>query len=114
MAEYVRVPNEHVLPIGDAVSFEAAAVAMDSVLTPWFALHRARERGDLRLVPAREQLTYYLNCFGAIVLTSCDDANKVHSGPGAVLVAEPNKVGGLHGITIGIASRVRHLTTVWK
>jgi propanol-preferring alcohol dehydrogenase len=40
MAEYVRLPAAHVLPIGDEVPFEAAAVAMDSVLTPWFALHR--------------------------------------------------------------------------
>jgi propanol-preferring alcohol dehydrogenase len=45
MAEYVRLPAAHVLPIGDDVPFEAAAVSMDSVLTPWFALHRT---GELR------------------------------------------------------------------
>jgi len=45
MAEYVKLPAEHVLPIGDDVPFEAAAVSMDSVLTPWFALHRT---GELR------------------------------------------------------------------
>lgn len=39
LAEYVVLPVENALPIPDAVSFGEAAVAMDSVLTPWTALH---------------------------------------------------------------------------
>lgn len=45
MAEYARVPRAHALPIEPGVPFEHAAVAMDSVLTPWFALHKT---GELR------------------------------------------------------------------
>jgi alcohol dehydrogenase, propanol-preferring len=39
MAEYVAVPRGQVLPIDDATSFEHAAVAMDSITSPWHALH---------------------------------------------------------------------------
>jgi D-arabinose 1-dehydrogenase-like Zn-dependent alcohol dehydrogenase len=39
MAEYVAVPRSTVLPLPDTVSYEHAAVTMDSVLTPWTALH---------------------------------------------------------------------------
>jgi D-arabinose 1-dehydrogenase-like Zn-dependent alcohol dehydrogenase len=39
MAEYVAVPRGQVLPIDDAIPFEHAAVAMDSITSPWHALH---------------------------------------------------------------------------
>ncbi len=39
MAEYVAVPRAQVIPIDDATPFEHAAVAMDSVTSPWHALH---------------------------------------------------------------------------
>ncbi len=39
LAEYMVLPVENALPISDAISFADAAVAMDSVLTPWTALH---------------------------------------------------------------------------
>lgn len=39
MAEYVVVPRGQLLPIDDAIPFEHAAVAMDSITSPWHALH---------------------------------------------------------------------------
>lgn len=39
MAEYVAVPRAQVLPIEDSTPFEHAAVAMDSITSPWHALH---------------------------------------------------------------------------
>ncbi len=52
LAQYVSVRRENALPIDDTVSFAAAAVAMDSVLTPWSALRgRARlQAGESVLV----------------------------------------------------------------
>lgn len=40
LAQYMSVRRENALPIGDAVPFAAAAVSMDSVLTPWSGLRR--------------------------------------------------------------------------
>jgi propanol-preferring alcohol dehydrogenase len=40
MAEYVAIPRSTVLALPDSVSYEHAAVTMDSVLTPWTALHQ--------------------------------------------------------------------------
>ena len=45
LSEFVSMPSANAVPLPDGVSFEVAAVAMDSVLTPWRAL---RERGALR------------------------------------------------------------------
>jgi D-arabinose 1-dehydrogenase-like Zn-dependent alcohol dehydrogenase len=39
MAEYVAVPRPQVIGIDDSIPFEHAAVAMDSVTSPWHALH---------------------------------------------------------------------------
>lgn len=39
LARFVRVPRRNLLPFGPAVPFEAAAVTMDAVLSPWRALH---------------------------------------------------------------------------
>lgn len=39
MAKFVAVPRRQVLPSGDGVPYEHAAVAMDSITTPWHALH---------------------------------------------------------------------------
>lgn len=39
MAEYVVVPRDQALPFDDRVSFAQAAVAMDAVTSPWYALH---------------------------------------------------------------------------
>jgi propanol-preferring alcohol dehydrogenase len=44
LAELVAMPGANAVPLPDGVSFEVAAVAMASVLTPWRAL---RERGAL-------------------------------------------------------------------
>ncbi|MDO8210129.1 alcohol dehydrogenase catalytic domain-containing protein [Conexibacter sp. CPCC 206217] len=49
MAEYVVVPRALALPFPDAMPYAHAAVAMDSITTPWHALHgvgavRAGER----------------------------------------------------------------------
>jgi 2-desacetyl-2-hydroxyethyl bacteriochlorophyllide A dehydrogenase len=41
LSEYVAVPTSILIEIPPAVSYEAAAVAMDSVAAPWAALHRA-------------------------------------------------------------------------
>jgi 2-desacetyl-2-hydroxyethyl bacteriochlorophyllide A dehydrogenase len=38
LAEYLRVPSSSLLPFGADLPFEAAAVAMDAVLSPWHAL----------------------------------------------------------------------------
>lgn len=38
LAEYVAVPTANLIPFSDRLPFEAAAVAMDSVTTPWAAL----------------------------------------------------------------------------
>jgi D-arabinose 1-dehydrogenase-like Zn-dependent alcohol dehydrogenase len=40
LAEYMRLRRENALPIDESVPFAAAAVSMDSVLTPWCALRR--------------------------------------------------------------------------
>jgi D-arabinose 1-dehydrogenase-like Zn-dependent alcohol dehydrogenase len=40
LAEYMSLRRENALPIGNTVSFAAAAVSMDSVLTPWCGLRR--------------------------------------------------------------------------
>jgi len=52
MAEYMAVSRENVFPFDDRISFGAAAVAMDSVMTPWQALHRRGQvqAGDRVLV----------------------------------------------------------------
>jgi D-arabinose 1-dehydrogenase-like Zn-dependent alcohol dehydrogenase len=44
LAEYMAVARENVLPIDTNVPFEAAAVSMDSVLTPW---HGLIDRGEV-------------------------------------------------------------------
>jgi D-arabinose 1-dehydrogenase-like Zn-dependent alcohol dehydrogenase len=44
LADLMVLPVENALPISDAVRFDSAAVAMDSVLTPWTAL---RSRANL-------------------------------------------------------------------
>ena len=38
LAEFISVPRANVLPFSDDLPFEAAAVAMDAVLSPWRAL----------------------------------------------------------------------------
>jgi len=43
LAELVSVRRRNVLPFGDDLPFDLAAVAMDAVLTPWHALHRRAE-----------------------------------------------------------------------
>jgi D-arabinose 1-dehydrogenase-like Zn-dependent alcohol dehydrogenase len=45
LGEFVSMPGANAVPLPDGVSFEVAAVAMDSVLTPWRAL---RGRGAVR------------------------------------------------------------------
>lgn len=40
LAELVSVRRRNVLPFGDELPFDLAAVSMDAVLTPWHALHR--------------------------------------------------------------------------
>ncbi len=45
LCEFAAMPSANAVPLPDGVSFEVAAVAMDSVLTPWRAL---RDRGALR------------------------------------------------------------------
>jgi D-arabinose 1-dehydrogenase-like Zn-dependent alcohol dehydrogenase len=40
LAEFVRVRRCNLVPFGDALPFERAAVSMDAVVTPWHALHR--------------------------------------------------------------------------
>jgi D-arabinose 1-dehydrogenase-like Zn-dependent alcohol dehydrogenase len=43
LAEYLTLPRENLIPFSASLSFEAAAVAMDAVTTPWHALaSRAR------------------------------------------------------------------------
>jgi len=39
MAEFVAVPRAQAIPIEDSVSYEHAAVGMDAVTSPWYALH---------------------------------------------------------------------------
>lgn len=39
LADLVAVPQTNLLAFGDGLSFDAAAVAMDAVTTPWGALH---------------------------------------------------------------------------
>lgn len=52
LAEYVAVPTANLIPFSDRLSFERAAVAMDSVTTPWAALraHDAVRKGEHVLV----------------------------------------------------------------
>jgi D-arabinose 1-dehydrogenase-like Zn-dependent alcohol dehydrogenase len=51
MAEYMTLRRENALPIGNDVPFAAAAVSMDSVLTPWSGLrHRAQVRAGESVV----------------------------------------------------------------
>ncbi len=38
LAEYIRMRRRSVIPFGDSLSFEAAAVSMDAVVSPWRAL----------------------------------------------------------------------------
>jgi propanol-preferring alcohol dehydrogenase len=38
LAEFVTVRRRNLLPFGDGLTFEAAAVCMDSVMSPWHAL----------------------------------------------------------------------------
>lgn len=38
LAEFIKVPLRNLLPFGDAVEFELAAVSMDAVMSPWHAL----------------------------------------------------------------------------
>ena len=45
LAQYIKMPRRNVLPFQTGLSFEAAAVAMDAVLTPWRAL---RVRADVQ------------------------------------------------------------------
>jgi D-arabinose 1-dehydrogenase-like Zn-dependent alcohol dehydrogenase len=45
LGEFVSMPGANAVPLPDGLSFEVAAVAMDSVLTPWRAL---RGRGALQ------------------------------------------------------------------
>lgn len=53
LAEYIRMRRVNVIPFGQELSFEAAAVAMDAVLTPWRALRvRARIEPSETLVIA--------------------------------------------------------------
>jgi 2-desacetyl-2-hydroxyethyl bacteriochlorophyllide A dehydrogenase len=45
LAEYITVPADTALPFADSLDFEAAAIGMDAVLSPWRALmERARVR----------------------------------------------------------------------
>lgn len=51
LAEYVVVPRPNLLPFDEALSFGAAAVAMDAVTTPWSALHgKARLQAGERVL----------------------------------------------------------------
>lgn len=52
MAEYVAVPRGQILPIDDHIPFDHAAVAMESVTTPWAALHvtGALQPGELVVI----------------------------------------------------------------
>jgi propanol-preferring alcohol dehydrogenase len=38
LAEYINVPRRNLLPFGDGLAFEQAAVCMDAVMSPWHAL----------------------------------------------------------------------------
>ena len=46
LAQYMTVRRENALPIADDVPFAAAAVSMDSVLTPWSGLRRRARLGS--------------------------------------------------------------------
>ena len=52
LAEYVAVPRKSLLPFSDGLSFEAAAVSMDAVASPWSALrgHGRVQDGETVLV----------------------------------------------------------------
>ncbi len=51
LAELVKVRRRNLVQFGDGLPFELAAVAMDSVVSPWHALHhRAQLREDETLV----------------------------------------------------------------
>jgi D-arabinose 1-dehydrogenase-like Zn-dependent alcohol dehydrogenase len=38
LAEYIKVPRRNLLPFGEGLAFELAAVCMDAVMSPWHAL----------------------------------------------------------------------------
>ncbi len=52
LAEFVAVPGANLVPFAESLSFEAAAVAMDSVTTPWAALRGSMplKEGELVLI----------------------------------------------------------------
>ncbi|MEA2578166.1 MAG: hypothetical protein QOD78_1754, partial [Chloroflexota bacterium] len=51
LAEYATVKRANLLPFSDELTFEAAAVSMDAVASPWGALHgRAKIRSGERLL----------------------------------------------------------------
>jgi D-arabinose 1-dehydrogenase-like Zn-dependent alcohol dehydrogenase len=50
LATYMAVKRENLLPFGDALSFEDAAVTMDAVTAPWSALHGHADVGAGTLV----------------------------------------------------------------
>lgn len=52
-ADLVCVPRRNLVPFGDGLPFELAAVSMDAVVAPWHALHRrARLQADETVVVA--------------------------------------------------------------
>jgi alcohol dehydrogenase, propanol-preferring len=52
LAEYVAVPRKTLLPFSDSLAFEAAAVSMDAVASPWSALrgHARVQEGETVVV----------------------------------------------------------------
>jgi D-arabinose 1-dehydrogenase-like Zn-dependent alcohol dehydrogenase len=103
LAQYMTVRRENALPIADDVPFAAAAVSMDSVLTPWSGLRRrARlQEGESLLVVGAGGLglnaVQIARGLGArVAVIDPLDSHRVRAQElGAELTAGPTEVGAV-------------------
>lgn len=100
LAEFVKVRRRNLLPFGDSLTFEAAAVCMDSVMSPWHALvdRSALQPGETVVVVGAGGLgqsgIQIARSIGARVaaIDTVDAHRELALDAGAELVVEPAEV----------------------
>jgi len=101
LAEYVAVPVKALLPFSSDLSFEAAAVSMDAVASPWSALHghAAVRSGETVVVVGAGGLglnaVQIARAAGAevAILDPVPERRRVALGAGAGLAVAPEEAG---------------------
>jgi propanol-preferring alcohol dehydrogenase len=96
-AEYINVPRSNLLPFGDQLAFELAAVCMDAVMSPWHALvvRAALQPGETIVVAGAGGLglsgIQIARSLGARVaaIDPIDTHRELALGDGAALAVEP-------------------------